>query len=231
MTVEGLSIIKPSKSEVVLTRLNKYSCVYIVTQNQRLLTNPSEIDVNIVEPLDYVLITDEQPESFDENTIMELHCLKKIGKIIADETSYRILRSQVPKDMLIPAKPNKLLVSEGLIIKSYPSENREASTPVTYMITLENGCKLFQTGQSSISKTLSRVTNEEKPDITFLPVGFNPKLNIDSFLESLSNSKSKLVIPYYGESMKDIQRIVKRKGLKTEIAILEIGKPFVYKLG
>lgn len=225
-----MSIIKPSKSEVVLTRLNKYSCVYIITQTQRLLTNPCEIDVNSVELLDYILITDEQPESFDENLIMELHCLKKVGKIIADETSYRILRSQIPKEMLIPATPNKLLVSEGLVIKSYPSENREASTPVTYMITLENGCKLFQTGQSQISKMLSKVTREEKPDITFLPVGFNPKLNITSFIESLSNAESKLIIPYYGESMKDIQRVVKKKGLKTELAILEVGKPFVYKL-
>jgi len=225
-----LSIIKPSKSEVVLTRLNKYSCVYIVTQTQRLLTNPSEIDVNSVEPLDYVLITDEQPESFDENVIMELHCLKKIGKIIADETSYRILRSQLPKEMLLPATPNKLLVSEGLIIKSYPSENREASTPVTYMITLENGCKLFQTGQSLISKTLSKITKEEKPDITFLPIGFNPKASIASFLESASNAESKLIIPCHGGSVKDIQRIAKKKGLKTELAILEVGKPFVYKL-
>ncbi|MDW8033567.1 MAG: hypothetical protein RMI79_01235 [Nitrososphaerota archaeon] len=226
-----MSVIKPSKSEVVLTRLNKYSCVYIVTQTQKILTNPSEIDVNSVESLDYVLITDEQPESFDENLIMELHCLKKIGKIIADETSYRILRSQIPKEMLIPAMPNKLLVSEGLIIKSYPSENREASTPVTYMITLENGCKVFQTGQSPISKTLIKVTKEEKPDVTFLPVGFNPKLSISSFLESVSNTESKLIIPYYVENVKNIQRMVKKKDLKTELVLLEVGKPFVYKLG
>ncbi|MEM1547438.1 MAG: MBL fold metallo-hydrolase [Thermoproteota archaeon] len=225
-----MSIIKPGKSEVVLIRLNKYSCVYIVTQTQRLLTNPSEIDVSSVESLDYVLITDEQPESFDENVIMELHCLKKVGKIIADETSYRILRSQIPKEMLIPAAPNKLLVSEGLVIKSYPSENREASTPVTYMITLENGCKLFQTGQSLISKTLSKITKEERPDITFLPVGFNPKASIASFLESVSNTESKLIIPCHGENVKGIQRVVKKKGLKTELAILEVGKPFVYKL-
>ena len=225
-----MNVVKPSKSEVVLTRLNKYSCVYIITQTQKLLTNPSEIDVNSVEPLDYVLITDEQPESLDENLIMELHCLKKIGKIIADETSYRILRSQIPKDVLIQATPNKVLVSEGLIIKSYPSENREASTPVTYMITLENGCKLFQTGQSPVSKILSKVAREEKPDITFLPVGFD-KISIASFLKSLENIESKLVIPYYGENIKDVQRTVKKKGLKTEIVILEIGKPFVYKLG
>jgi L-ascorbate metabolism protein UlaG (beta-lactamase superfamily) len=181
--------------------------------------------------LDYVLITDEQPESFDENLIMELYCLKKTFKIIADETSYRILRSQIPKEALIPATPNKLLVSEGLVIKSYPSENREASTPVTYMITLENGCKLFQTGCSLISKTLSKVAKGEKPDVTFLPVGFNPKININSFIESVNNAESKLVIPYYGENFKDIQRAFKKKGLKTELAVLEMGKPFVYKVG
>lgn len=226
-----MSIVRPAKSEVVLTRLNKYSCIYIVTQTQRLLSNPSEIDVKNIEPLDYVLITDEQPEHFDENLIMELCCLKKISKIIADETSYRILRSQVPREMLIAATPNKLLVSNGLVIKSYLGENCEASTPVTYMITLENGCKVFQTGASPVSKNLRKVTLEEKPDIAFIPLGFNPRLKTASWVESIENSNSKLVVPCYGEKMKELQRVAKKKGLKTAIAILEIGKPFVYRVG
>jgi len=231
LTGENLSIVRPAKSEVVLTRLNKYSCIYIITQTQRLLANPSEMDVKNIEPLDYVLITDEQPEHFDENLIMELCCLKKTSKIIADETSYRILRSQIPREMLIAATPNKLLVSNGLVIKSYPGENHEASTPVTYMITLENGCKIFQTGASPVSKTLRKITIEEKPDIAFIPVGFNPRPKIASWIESVENANSKLVIPCYGEKIKDLQRVAKKKGLKTAIAILEIGEPFVYKVG
>jgi L-ascorbate metabolism protein UlaG (beta-lactamase superfamily) len=189
------------------------------------------MDVKNIEPLDYVLITDEQPEHFDENLIMELCCLKKTSKIIADETSYRILRSQIPREMLIAATPNKLLVSNGLVIKSYPGENHEASTPVTYMITLENGCKIFQTGASPVSKTLRKITIEEKPDIAFIPVGFNPRPKIASWIESVENANSKLVIPCYGEKIKDLQRVAKKKGLKTAIAILEIGEPFVYKVG
>jgi len=225
-----LNTARPSKSEVVLTWLNKYSCVYVVTQTQRLLFNPSEIIADEVEPVDYTLITDEQPEHFDENLITELCLLKKSGKIIVDETSYRILRSQVPKEMLIVAKPNKLLISNGLVIKSYLSENTEASTPVTYMVTLENGCKIFQTGSSPLSKALKKVTVEEKPDITFIPVGFNPVLNVASWVESVENANSKMVIPYHGEDLNGFHRAVKRKGLKIGVAILKVGEPFVYKI-
>ncbi|MGB9718218.1 MAG: MBL fold metallo-hydrolase [Thermoproteota archaeon] len=223
--------VRPSKSEVVLTLLNKYSCIYVATQTQRLLFNPSEISAGEVEQVDYTLITDEQPEHFDENLITELCLLKKSGKIIADETSYRILRSQIPKDMLIAAKPNRLLVSNGLIIKSYPSEYSEASTPVTYMVTLENGCKIFQTGASPVSKALKKVTVEEKPDIAFIPIGFNPTLNAASWVESAENSNSKIVIPYHGEDFTVFQRAVKKKGLKTGIVILKVGEPFIYKVG
>ena len=226
-----LPTVRPSKSEVVLTLLNKYSCIYVATQTQRLLFNPSEISAGEVEQVDYTLITDEQPEHFDENLITELCLLKKSGKIIADETSYRILRSQIPKDMLIAAKPNRLLVSNGLIIKSYPSEYSEASTPVTYMVTLENGCKIFQTGASPVSKALKKVTVEEKPDITFIPIGFNPTLNAASWVESAENSNSKIVIPYHGEDFNVFQRALKRKGLKTGIVILKVGEPFTYKVG
>ncbi len=227
----GSNTVRPSKSEVVLTLLNKYSCVYVVTQTQRLLFNPSEISSNEVEPVDYTLITDEQPEHFDENLIMELYLLKKSGKIIVDETSYRILRSQVPKEMLIAAKPNKLLISNGLIVKSYPSENSEASTPVTYMVTLENGCKIFQTGASPVSKALKKVTMEEKPDITFIPVGFNPMLNAVSWVESVENANSKMIIPYHGENLDGFNSAVKRKGLKIGVVMLKVGEPFVYRVG
>lgn len=223
--------VRPSKLEVVLILLNKYSCVYVVAQTQRLLFNPSEISADEVEPVDYTLITDEQPEHFNENLITELCLLKKSGKIIVDETSYRILRSQVPKEMLIAAKPNKLLISNGLIIKSYPSENSEASTPVTYMVTLENGCKIFQTGASPVSKALKRVTMEEKPDITFIPVGFNPMLNAASWFESVKNANSKMVIPCHGEDLDGFYRAVKRKGLKIGVVILKVGEPFVYRIG
>lgn len=226
-----LPTVRPGKSEIVLTWLNKYSCIYVATQTQRLLFNPSEISVGEVEPVDYTLITDEQPEHFDENLITELCLLKKSGKIIADETSYRILRSQIPKEMLIAAKPNKLLVSNGLIIKSYPSENSEASTPVTYMVTLENGCKIFQTGASPVSKSLKKITMEEKPDITFIPIGFNPTLNAASWVESAENSNSKIVIPYHGEDLTVFQRTVKRKGLKIGIVVLKVGEPFIYRIG
>lgn len=226
-----MNAVRPSKAEVVLTLLNKYSCVYVVTQTQRLLFNPSEISANEIEPVDYTLITDEQPEHFDENLITELCLLKKSGKIIVDETSYRILRSQVPRDMLVAAKPNKLLISNGLIVKTYPSENPEASTPVTYMVTLENGCKIFQTGASPVSKTLKKVAMEEKPDITFIPIGFNPTLNTASWVESAENSNSKIVIPYHGEDLTVFQRAVKRKGLKIGIVILKVGEPFIYRIG
>jgi L-ascorbate metabolism protein UlaG (beta-lactamase superfamily) len=229
--IAGLNAIRPSKSEVVLTLLNKYSCIYVATQTQRLLFNPSEINIGGIEPVDYTLITDEQPEHFDENLITELCVLKKSGKIIADETSYRILRSQIPKEMLVAAKPNKLLVSNGLIIKSYPSENPEASTPVTYMVTLENGCKIFQTGASPVSKALKRITMEEKPDITFIPVGFSPMLNAASWVESAENSNSKIVIPYHGEDLSLFPRVVKRKGLKIGVVILKVGEPFTYRVG
>ncbi|MGQ9596209.1 MAG: MBL fold metallo-hydrolase [Thermoproteota archaeon] len=231
MTGKDLVVIRPNKSEVVLTRLNKYSCIYVVTQTQRLLVNPTEIEVGNIEPLDYTLITDEQPEHFDEDVLMELFFLKKAGKIIADETSYRILRSQISKDMLILASPNKLLVSDGLIIKSYPSENSEASTPVTYIITLENGCKLFQTGASPILKALKKVAMDERPDITFIPVGFNPRLDVSSWVKSAENANSKLIVPYYGEKLEEIQKTAKRKGLKTVMAIIEVGESFVYKVG
>lgn len=227
----GLNTIRPGKAEVLLTWLNKYSCIYVATQTQRLLFNPSEINVSEVEPVDYTLITDEQPEHFDEDLITELCLLKKAGKIIADETSYRILRSQIPKEMLIPAKPNKLLISNGLIIKSYPSEYSEASTPVTYMVTLENGCKIFQTGASPVSKALKKFTLEEKPDITFIPIGFNLMLNTVSWVESAENANSKVVIPYHGEDLDVFHRALKRKGLKIGVVILRVGEPFIYRIG
>lgn len=225
-----MNTVRPSKLEVVLIWLNKYSCIYVATQTQRLLFNPSEISASQIEPVDYTLITDEQPEHFDENLITELYLLKKSGKIIVDETSYRILRSQITKEMLIVAKPNKLLISNGLIVKSYPSENPEASTPVTYMVTLENGCKIFQTGASPVSKALKKVTMEEKPDIAFIPVGFSPMLSTASWVESAENANSKIVIPYHGEDPGVFHRAVRRRGLKIGVAILKVGELFVYRI-
>ncbi|MGQ9479070.1 MAG: MBL fold metallo-hydrolase [Thermoproteota archaeon] len=224
-------ITKPGKSEVAVMLLNKYSCIHLATETYRLLLNPSEIDVRNIDTLDYVLVTDEQPEHFDENLIIELYRLKRTGKIIADETSYRILRSQMPKEVLIAATPNKVLVSDGLIIKSYPSENPEASTPVTYLISFENGCKILQTGASPILKALKKVAMEEKPDIVFIPVGFGPRLSMDTWMESAKNANSKIIIPYYGEVPNDFQKLVKKKGLKATVTVLKIGEPFVYRIG
>ncbi|MBO3804340.1 MAG: hypothetical protein JTT11_10840, partial [Candidatus Brockarchaeota archaeon] len=120
------------------------------------------------------------------------------------------------------------VVADDLLIEALPSNHPAAATPVTYMITLENGVKIFHASDSLPFPAMERIGMNEKPDIALCAVSGGPGLTSRTGAEIAKLIKAKVAIPYHGNSFSDFVEIVKREYPEQKVVTLKKMVPFVY---
>jgi len=216
----------PSKKEVFFVWFNRYAGVAIKTPSKTLIIDPVDVKAKNFGNVDAVLITHEHYDHFDPALISELCKLTKCT-VVADPTSARRLRNVIPMQNLQEAQPSSEVKIGDVSVKAEKSNHPPATTPITFIVTSEDGVKLFHTSDSLPFPEMTAIGEREKLDLVFCTIGIAPNTSPETGIDIARLTKAKVVVPYHtgaSADQKKFAEILKKELPKITCLIPEIGK-------
>lgn len=216
----------PAKNEVLFVWLNHYAGITIKTPSKTLIVDPVDVKSKSFRKVDAILITHEHYDHFDQALVSEI-CKSTQCKVVADSTSARRLRNTIPSDKLDEAYPGVEVKIGEVSVRAEKCNHPPAATPISYMITSQDGVKLFHTADSLPFPELAALGEKEKPDVVFCTVGIAPNTSPETGVDIARLTKPKVAVPYHtgvAADQKKFAEILKRELPKITCLIPEVGK-------
>lgn len=216
----------PAKNEVFFVWLNRYAGITIKTPSKTLVIDPVDVKARNLQNVDAILITHEHYDHLDQALVSEIHKLAQC-KVVADPTSTRRLRNTIPTEKLQEVQPGSEVRVGDVSIKAEKCNHPPAATPISFIITSEDGVKLFHTADSLPFPEMAAIGEREKFDVVFCTIGIAPNTSPETGVDIARLTKPKVIVPYHTGSNADQQRfagLVKKELPKVTCLIPEIGK-------
>ncbi|MDH7563462.1 MAG: MBL fold metallo-hydrolase [Candidatus Bathyarchaeota archaeon] len=216
----------PQKNEILFAWFNRYAGVTIKTPKKTLVIDPVDVKSKTFTDLDAILITHEHYDHLDQALTAEIQKLTQC-KVIADTTSAKRLKNTIPQHKLQEATVGTEIELDDLKIRAEKCNHPPATTPITYLITSEDGVKIFHTADSLPYPEMAAIGEKEKPDIVFCTVAIAPGTSPETGVEIARLTKPKVAVPYHTGSHTDQKRfseLLKKELPKTTCLIPELGK-------
>jgi L-ascorbate metabolism protein UlaG (beta-lactamase superfamily) len=218
----------PDKNCIHFNCLNNYAGVLLKMPTKRLLIDPTDVKAKKFSALDAILITHEHYDHFDQRLLLDIQAATNCT-IIADQTSAQKLKMLLPPKKLVSASVGDKFRIGEVIIKTYKCNHTSAATPVTYLITSEDGVNVWHTADSSPYPEMAQIGKETEIDVIFCSVGIAQGVSAESGSEIAWLTKPKVAVPYHTstvESQKQFAQILKKELPKTTCLIPEVGKTY-----
>ena len=222
----------PEKNSILFVWLNNYAGILLKTPTKTLLIDPVDVKTKNFPQLDAILITHEHYDHLDQHLVADLQ--KATGCIvIADQTSEKKLRLLLPTDKLTAANPGDTIRMGAVTVKTEKCRH-PAGTPVTYIITSEDGLKTWHTADSQPFPEMAQIGKSEELDVVFCTVGIAPGTNPETGSQIAWLTKPKVAVPYHSnttENQKRFAQILKTELPKTTCVIPEQNKLYQVSKG
>lgn len=216
----------PSKNEVYFVWFNRYAGITIKTPSKMLVVDPVDVKPKSFQNVDAILITHEHYDHLDQALISEM--FKQTGCIvIADSTSVRKLRNLIPKEKLIEVQPGSEVKVGDVLVRAEKSNHPPAGSPVTYIVTSEDGVKVFHTADSLPFPEMASLCEREKLDVVFCTVGIATGASPETGVDIAILTKPKVAAPYHTGSsaeQKKFAELLKKQLPGTTCLVPEVGK-------
>jgi len=226
MSLENIS---PKKGEIAFIWFNAYAGVAIKTTSKTLLIDPAEIDPKTFKSADIILITHEHDDHLDEYVVKDVY--KRTNcHVIADSTSYRMLRGTVASDKLLEAPVGSTHKIGNITVKAEVCKHPAASI-VTYLITTEDGLKIYHSADSIPHPDMKQIGDKSPPHIAFITVGVPaPGASPRTGLEIVKMIKPKTAVPYHAPKteLKSFIELLAKEMPTVRGMLIEMGKPYKY---
>lgn len=193
----------PKKSEVAFKWFNHYAGVTIKTPTKTLVIDPVDVSAKNFPTLDAILITHEHYDHLDGPLIRNMQ-VRSQCKIFADPTSTKKLSHSIPADKLQEMPPGTEEKIDNISVRAEICNHPPANTPITFLITSEDGVKIFHTADSLPFPEMKDIGNEHKPDIVFCTVGIAPSTSPQTGMEIVKLIQPKVAVPYHTASKDDL---------------------------
>jgi L-ascorbate metabolism protein UlaG (beta-lactamase superfamily) len=216
----------PAKNEILFVWFNRYAGVTIKTPTKTLVVDPVDVKGRDFRDVDAILISHEHYDHLDQSTVSEIQkstqCI-----VVADPTSARKLRNTIPADKLQEVQTGSEVNIGKVYVKAEKSNHPPAATPITFIITSEDGVKVFHTADSLPFPEMATIGEKEKLDVAFCTVGIAPGTAPETGYEIVRLTKPKVAVPYHTNSVSDQKKfaeILKKQMPKVTCLIPEVGK-------
>jgi L-ascorbate metabolism protein UlaG (beta-lactamase superfamily) len=203
----------PEKNAILFVWFNHYAGVLIKTPSKTLVIDPVDIKARSIPDADAVLITHEHYDHLDPRLIAEIQKASNCT-IIADPASTKRLQHAIPPKYLQQIRPSEETKIGQVTIKAEKC-NHPATEPVTYIITSEDGVKVFHTADSLPYPELEAIGEKEKFDLVFCTVGIAPGTSPETGFEIARLTKPRVAVPYHTNSTANQQQFANI--LKTDL--------------
>lgn len=216
----------PGKNEIFFVWFNRYAGVTIKTPTKTLVIDPVDVKAREFKTVDAVLVSHEHYDHLDQALVSEIH--KQTGcMVIADSTSAKRLKNVIPPEKLNEVQQGSEVKIGDVSVKAERSHHPPAATPVTFIITSEDGVKIFHTADSLPFPEMASLGEKEKFDVAFCTVGIAPGASPSSGFEIVRLTKPKVAVPYHTGSSEDQRKfaeILKKEMPKVTCLVPEVGK-------
>lgn len=216
----------PSKNEIYFVWFNRYAGVTLKTPSKTLVIDPVDVKPRDFKTVDAVLVTHEHYDHLDQPLVAELQKRTQC-MVVADPTSKKRLENTIPQDKLHEAQLGSEIKVDNVSVKVERSNHPPASSPVTFLITSEDGVKVFHTADSLPFPEMVSVGEKEKLDMVFCTVAIAPGASPETGVDIARLTKPKVAVPYHTGSLADQKRfaeLLKRDLPKITCLIPETGK-------
>ena len=225
----SLDAVTVKNGEISFVWFNGYSGVTIKTPTKTIVVDPADVDAKAFGTVDAVLVTHEHYDHLDEGIIRELHkrthCI-----VVADSTSAKRLKDSVSGDKLFEMRVGKEIRIGNVAVKAEAFKH-PATTPVSYLITSEEGIRVYHTGDSLPHPDMKQLGNQSPPDVVFCTVGMPaPGASPQSGLEIVRLVKPKVAVPYHAPYVdrKKFGELVAKEAPKVKCMVVEQTQPAKY---
>ncbi len=226
MSLENLT---PKRKEIVFLWFNRFSGVTVKTPSKTLVFDPADVEPRNFKKVDAILITHDHYDHLDASIVRDIHertqCL-----VIADSTSARALQGKVSPDRLVKVQVGSELNVDSVSVRA-ESFNHPAATPVSFLVTTEDGIKIYHTGDTLPFPEMKRIGELTPPDIVFCTVGIPaPGASPETGVEIVKMVKAKVAIPYHApkdDSMK-FAELLSKEAPEVRCMIIKPGRPYKY---
>lgn len=185
----------PEKNSILFVWLNQYAGILLKTPSKTLVIDPVDVKTKSLQNVDAILITHEHYDHFDPPLIMEIqkatNCI-----IIADPASTKKLQHTIPAGKLKEAKVG-MEIKLGAVSVKVEKCNHNAKAPVTYIVTSEDGVKIYHTADSLPFPELALIGKKENFDVVFCSVGIATSCSPQTGFETAWLTKPQLAVPYH----------------------------------
>ena len=215
----------PEKNAVHFVWFNHYAGVLIKTPSKTLIVDPVDVKPRSFPNVDAILITHEHYDHLDQRLITEIQKATDCT-VIADPASTKSLQHVIPVGKLQQTRPGDETKIGEVSVKAEKC-NHPAASPVTYIITSEDGVKIFHTADSMPFPELAKIGEKEKFDVVFCTVGIAPGASPETGFEIARLTKPQVAVPYHTNSAAPQQKfaeILKKEMPRTACLIPELNK-------
>jgi L-ascorbate metabolism protein UlaG (beta-lactamase superfamily) len=213
----------PEKNAILFVWFNHYAGVLIKTPSKTLVIDPVDVKARNLLEVDAILITHEHYDHLDQRLIAKIQKATDCT-IIADPASTRSLQPTIPPDKLQEICPNGETKIGEVSVKAEKC-NHPAVAPVTFIITSEDGVKVFHTADSLPFPELAAIGEREKFDVVFCSVGIAPHASPETGFEIARLTKPQVAVPYHTSSVASQKRfaeILKKELPRTACLVPEL---------
>jgi len=216
----------PAKNEILFVWFNHYAGVTIKNPSKTLVIDPVDTRPRDFKNIDAILISHEHYDHLDQSLVSEIHKLTRC-MVVADPTSARRLENIIPSEKLHELRSGSEVKIGEVSVKAEKSNHPPAATPISFIITSEDGVKVFHTADSLPFPEMATIGEREKPDVVFCTVGIAPGASPETGVDIAKLVKPKVAVPYHTGSIADQRRfaeILKKEMPKVTCLIPEVGK-------
>jgi len=189
----------PEKNAILFVWFNHYAGVLIKTPSKTLVVDPVDVKARNLPDVDAILITHEHYDHLDQRLIAKIQKATDCT-IIADPASTRSLQPTIPPEKLQEIRPGAETKIGEVSVKAEKC-NHTAASPVTFIITSEDGVKVFHTADSLPFPELAAIGEREKFDVVFCTVGIAPSASPETGFEIARLTKPQVAVPYHTNSV------------------------------
>lgn len=226
MSIESLTL---KKGEIAFLWFNNYSGVVIRTSTKTLVVDPADVDPLSFKRVDILLITHEHHDHFDELLTREIYRRTQCY-VVADSTSVKRLKDVLPPGKLHEMRMGKEIKLDNITIRA-EAFSHPATAPVSYLITTEDGVKIYHSGDSLPHPDMKQIGQQRPPDVAFCTVGApSPGTSPQTGLEIVKMVKPKMAVPYHAPEAdrKKFGELVAKETPSVKCLVIEHNKPYKY---
>jgi L-ascorbate metabolism protein UlaG (beta-lactamase superfamily) len=216
----------PAKNEVFFVWFNRYAGITLKTPSKTLVIDPVDLKARNFRNVDAILITHEHYDHLDQALVSEI-CKLTQCRVVADSTSTRRLRNLILPEKLQEVQPGSEVKIGEVSVKVGKSNHPPAATPVSFIITSEDGVKFFHTADSLPFPEMATMGEKEKFDVVFCTVGIAPSASPETGVDIARLTRPKVAVPYHTGSTADQKKfaeLLKKDLPKITCLIPDVGK-------